>query len=584
MGPIKETELDQAVNLAKPWLWGVFGLSCFLNLLYLVPPIYLMQVFDRVLITGNIETLGYLTLLALTALILLGALDALRSSIFHRMGAWLTETVSPRLIRIATDRRGNEDAVGSRALSDLNTVQRFVGGQRLSLLFDAPWLPVFLIFIFAINFYLGLLALSVAALLLVLSIANDRLTRQPIEASAAANRAALSTLDAFSRNSGVVRSMGMADAVLARWRLFLGATAQAESVAAERGGAIHGASKFIRLTAQVLVLGLGALLVIQGQISAGAMVAASILMGRALAPVEQLIGGWTALVNARGAFLRVRHTLRCHPQGQERLDLPAPQGRLSVESISVCFGADSPRVLKDVTFETQPGEVVGIIGPSASGKTTLVQTLIGNIEPSTGTIRLDGAELTHWDPQRLGRHIGFLPQAVELFDGTVAENISRLDRPEANAVLAAADRAGVHEMISRLPDGYETDIGADGSRLSAGQRQRIGLARALFGRPRYLVLDEPNANLDHDGEQALANAIATAKDDGTTVIIVSHRPSALRHADKVLVLNGGRVVAFAPRDEVLRALNTQPPEGLTQNQHGALPEPSHAPMIKGHQS
>jgi PrtD family type I secretion system ABC transporter len=531
---------------------GLFSFA--INILMLASPIYMLQVYDRVITTGHYETLLFLTLICGTALLVLGALDVLRSSVMTRIGRWLNARLSPELLEAGLRSKLLGDNAGAQPLRDLAQVQSFISSQGLGVLFDAPWVPLFVCLIWIMHPLLGGVALGAALILFVMSLLNEFTTRAPMAKASLAQIAASQHAEATIRNAEVVRAMGMQGALVERWTALNETSLAASQLAAERGGTIVGFTKFLRFFVQMAILGVGAMLVLKGELSSGGMVAASILLGRALAPVEQAMGAWRTFTSARLAYARLKKRLESLPRLPERTRLPAPKGALSVEGVTyVVPGSDRP-VLRQVIFALEAGEAVAVIGPSAAGKSTLCRLLVGIAPANAGQIRLDGADLQHWDPLELGPHIGYLPQDVELFAGTVRENIARMGKPDDERVVEAAMLAHAHDLILRLPQGYETQIGDAGAKLSAGQRQRIGLARALYGQPKLVVLDEPNANLDQAGESALAAAVAELKQRGTTLVIVGHRPSTLLNVDKILVLKDGRVDAFGPREEVLNQL------------------------------
>ena len=532
---------------------GIFSL--FLNLLMLVSPLYMLQVYDRVLTTGSKETLFYLTLMAIVALAVLGALEGLRTSVLARVGQWIGGAVGGGLVEQSVSGALAGQTSGTQPLRDLSQVRSFIA-QGLSVFFDAPWVPIFVALIWILHPWLGVLALSAAIILFCIALANDWLTRSAYASSGKAQMTAMTHADAAVRNAEVVRAMGMQPALLEKWRYFDDSASQEQTRGVQRGGAMLGLSKAIRFAVQVGVLGLGALLVLDGQLTPGGMIAGSILLGRALAPVEQSIGAWRGYVGARAAYERIKEL-----EGNEKdtdesaMPLPAPKGQVSVEAVTfVPPGAEKP-VLQQVSFPLAMGDVVGVIGPSGAGKSTLCRLLVGIWPPTRGAVRLDGADLSQLDSDEVGKFIGYLPQDVELFAGTVQENIARMSAGEPQKVVQAAQLADVHEMILRLPQGYDTQIGPQGNVLSGGQRQRIGLARTLYGDPRLVVLDEPNSNLDQAGEAALIATIKRLGERGITTIVVAHRLAALSVVDKLVVLEGGRVSDFGSRQEVLQRLN-----------------------------
>jgi PrtD family type I secretion system ABC transporter len=532
---------------------GLFSLC--MNVLLLAPSLYMIQVFDRVIASRSNETLVVLTLAAIGAIAVMGALDALRARLLGTAAVALDGKLAPRVLDglVANAARlGGADYV--HGLRDVSTLRGFLTGNGVLALFDAPWLPIYVGVIFLFHPLLGLVATAGAALLIAAAVANEKLSREPLEALQEANRRAMRYVDASLRNAEVISALGMLRAVRRRWSALNGGAQALQLESSRMAALVGGTTKFIRQAVQIVMLAAGAYLVIDQHVTGGVMMAATILLGRALAPVEALIGSWRGLVEARGAYARLDALLAARSAAAKPTALPAPRGALSAER--VFFGASGAEktIIKGVSLALAPGEALGLIGPSASGKSTLARLLIGVWTPSSGTVRLDGADIALWPRDRLGRHIGYLPQDVELFSGTVSENIARLGAADPKAVIAAAQRANAHEMILRLPRGYDTQIGEGGSALSGGQRQRIGLARALFGKPRIVVLDEPNANLDGEGEAALLQAMSGLRREGVTLIAISHRPSILAGVDKLLVLKDGAVAAFGPRDEVTAQL------------------------------
>jgi PrtD family type I secretion system ABC transporter len=527
---------------------GLFSLA--INLLLLVPPLYMLQVFDRVLASRSNETLAMLTAAAVLALLVMAMLDVLRARLLVAAGAVLDRRLGPRVLDgLLAQTARLSGASYMNGLRDVNTLRGFLGGAGLITLFDAPWLPFFLLVIFLFHPVLGAVALSGAAAMMLLALLNERLTREPLERAQAGARRAGRFIDANVRNAEVVSALGMLPAVTRRWSGLNDAALGEQARAARVGGFFSGATRFTRQFIQLAMLAVGAHLVVAQDVSAGVMIAATILLGRALAPVETLVAGWRGLVEARGAWRRLAQLLQDAGRSEPHTELPVPAGVLHAEKLS--FGFEEKRILKDVSFRLEAGEALGLIGPSASGKSTLARLIVGVWKPVSGVVRLDGADVAAWPRERLGPHIGYLPQDVELFGGTVAENIARLGEPDAAEVVRAAQRAHVHELILRLAKGYDTDIGEAGQTLSPGQRQRIALARALYGAPRLVVLDEPNANLDHEGDEALVRTLQMLKGERVTVVIVAHRPSLLRGVDKMLVLREGTVERLGPRAEVM---------------------------------
>jgi len=535
----------------RPYLLfaGLFSLA--MNLLLLAPPLYMLQVFDRVLTSRSGETLLVLTIAVALALITMAALDVVRAYLLGALGAALDRRLGPEVLDGLLTQAGR---LGSRehanALRDVHCVRSFFSGSGILALFDAPWLPVFVVVIALFHPLMGAMALAGAMAMLTLAFFNERMTRKPLERSQNEGRRAARFIDTSVRNADVVNALGMLPAVVRRWTE-LNEAALAEQARATRSGtALSALTKFTRQFIQSAMLALGAYIVLEQQVTAGVMMAATILLGRALAPVEQLVAGWRALVEARAAWRHLSELSASRPSGEPATALPAPAGRLVAENLVFGIRGTPRPIIRGVSFSLGAGEALGIIGPSASGKSTLARLLIGVWRPATGAVRLDGADLAAWPRESLGPHIGYLPQDVELFPGTVARNIARLGEPNDAQVVRTAQRAHVHELILRLPQGYDTELGEAGA-LSPGQRQRIALARALYGDPRVVVLDEPNASLDHDGEQALLATLHGLKEEGVTIVLVAHRPSLLGGADKVLVLREGAVEAFGPRAEIL---------------------------------
>jgi PrtD family type I secretion system ABC transporter len=541
---------------------GAFSLA--INLLILTPSLYMMQVYDRVITTGHLETLLFLTGLAAVALLVLTTLDSLRSSVMVRVGCWLNDRLGPVFLASSIRAQLQGETAGAQPLRDLSQVQNFIASQGLTVFFDAPWVIVFVALIWLLHPVLGAIALVTAVVLLLLSIANELITRQANVKASLSQIVAMQQAEAAIRNAEVVHAMGMHPAVIRRWQVQNSEAMQATSSAAERGGILVGLTKFVRFFAQIAVLGAGAYLVIHSTLSAGTMIAASILLGRALAPVEIAMTAWRNFSATRIAYARLKARLNDHVVDGERGKLPPPRGHLLIQNLS--YGTRERMILRNVSFEAKPGESIAVIGPSAAGKSTLCRLIVGILAPTAGQIRLDGSEIMHWDPVQLGRYIGYVPQDVELFAGSVRENIARMGAIHDRAVVEAAKLAHAHEMIQHLPDGYETQIGEGGLRLSGGQRQRIGLARAVYGDPRLIVLDEPNANLDQAGESALSTAIHDLKKRDVALIIVGHRPSTLAQADSVVLLRDGRVELFGPRDATLQKLRVRSSDGVVPMQ------------------
>lgn len=543
---------------------GAATFSALVNLLYLTPTLYMMQVYDRVVPTAGITTLVLLSVVAVLALASLAALDWLRTRILIRAGLQLDRDLAGAVLTRVGQAGGRTQGV--QALRDFDALRGTISGQGALALFDAPWTPIYLACCFLLHPAVGVLTLVGGVILAALAWLNERDTRPRLGQATRAGNAAYAAQEAISSASEVVQALGMRRAIIGRQLEGRRAATDAQAEAQLAGGRYSGAIKFVRLALQSAALGLAAFLVVGGEMSPGAIIASSVLLSRAVMPIEQLVGAWPSLVQARTAW----HSLidlfvNTAAQDQPRTTLPDPRGRLSVEAASVRLpGAETPQ-LRAVSLTLEPGQVLGVIGASGSGKTTLARVIAGALSPDTGSVRLDGADYGARDSAGLARHIGYLPQSPTLFAGSIKENISRFEAPSAEvdaAAVRAAQRAGLHDMIQRLPQGYDTPLGPRGSGLSAGQAQRVGLARALYGDPVLLVLDEPNASVDQDGETALIAAIETAAAGGAAVIIVAHRAGVLAKVDRLLALNGGAVQAEGPREEVLTRMRSPRPGGL----------------------
>lgn len=540
---------------------AVFSLA--ISLLMLVVPIYMMQIFDRVLATGNLDTLLALTTIAVSAVAVLGTLEAVRGMVMNRVGVWLDRSLAPEVLHSSGVRALRAGGMsGAQGLRDLAAVRNYLSGPAVFAIFDAPFVPIFIGVVFLIHPLLGWLSLGGAVVLFGLALANEIATRRPVAESNARSSAALNEADAAIRNADVIEALGMMRTLEARWRSASDGYLEGHGRASDRASSIGATARTFRLGLQIAMLGVGAWLVTRNAITGGAMIAASIIAGRAMAPVEQSINGWKVMVAAQAAYRRVRALLEEAGPRAATMTLPEPEGRLSVEGLIYIPAGSTVPLLRDVSFEIEPGGALGIIGPSAAGKTTLARHLVGSLAPTRGHVRLDGAELTGWNPADRGRWVGYLPQDVELFAGSVRENIARMGEAGDEEVVAAARLAGAHEMVLALPQGYETVIGPGGGTLSGGQRQRIALARAVFRAPRLVVLDEPNANLDTEGEQALLATLRELPRLGSTVVLVAHRPSLMVSVDRILMLREGQVAALGPRDEVLRRLTAPGPRAV----------------------
>jgi len=555
---------------------AVFGLC--INLLMLTAPLYMMQVFDRVITSRNTDTLVMLMIVAGVALLTLALLEAVRTFTLVRISNWLDSRLGGVTLTgsiVATLNSGKDPNV--QALRDLSTFRTFLSGPSVFPIMDAPFAPIFLAVMFMLHPILGAIALIGAIVLFSLALANEIATRNLLMQAGGRSVAAMNQAEAAARNADVIEAMGMMPQLIARWSVRNAEALALQAEASDRSGLISSTSKFIRFCLQIGVMSAGAWLVIKGEMTPGSMIAGSIIMGRALAPVEQAIGSWKSLLSARAAYGRLKAQLSVTPPRGDAMPLPAPDGKIEVEGVAYVHAKASDPIFRGVSFSLNPGETMGLIGPTAAGKTTLAKLLVGNLVPRAGTVRLDAMDVFAWEADDRGRHIGYLPQDVELFSGTIQENIARMADGDPEIVVKAAKRAGVHEMVLRMEKGYDTEIGEGGAALSGGQRQRIALARALYGDPRFLVLDEPNANLDSEGEEALLKAVTTLKQEGRTVIIIAHRPSVLRYVDKVLVLRGGTVEAFGARDEVLEKMQQDHPPALSPSEAAKIVEAEPAP-------
>jgi ATP-binding cassette subfamily C protein len=556
----------QAVRYALRRSLGAFAaiglFSMVHNLLMLASPVFMLQVYDRVLTSGSVPTLIVLSGLVLALFLISGLLDLVRARVLVRVALWLDERVAPQLFEASTRQALLIGRDASRALKEFETLRGFIAGPGPAALFDLPWVPFYLVLLFVFHPVLGFVAFGSMLLLVLVARVTELVTRRDTPAMMETGRQAQELGDAGHRNAGVLFAMGFAGHFRQRW---LSASRRATLVHArmtDRLLHLQALSRSLRLILQSAILAAGAWLAIRGEITAGTIVAASILLGRGLAPLEQAIGHWRSFSRARAAYRELERLFDVTPPAQQRTALPTPKGLLEIRDLRAVAPGSNRLVLKGLTFAVNPGEILAVIGPSAAGKSTLVKCLVGIQPLHSGEVRIDGARLDHWEPEALGRHIGYVPQESELFAGSVRDNICRFD-PDATdeEVTAAAMLARAHEMILTLPSGYDTLLGPDARELSAGQRQRIALARALFRDPALIVLDEPNSNLDSYGDAALIEAIAALKSRGRAIVIVSHRSTAIARADLVLAIDAGVQRAFGKRDEVLPRLQQAVPRG-----------------------
>ena len=556
-GNAGQRELASARRRSGNALAAAFVFSVFVNLLMLTSPLYMLQVYDRVLISRSEATLLALSALVAFLFLAMGLLDHARNRVMTRIGARLQAEMEERVLSAAFRRLtvAPQDGTAHSAQRDLDSVARVWASPALIALFDLPWTPVFAAALFIFHPWLGWTAIGGMVLLIIVTLINQRSTETSLNEAVIAGLKADRQADNLKAESELVRALGMTRAAFGRWQALRGRAQEQSLSASDTAGAFAVLTKTFRLFLQSAILGIGAWLVLRGELSAGAMIAGSILMGRALQPIEVAIGQWPVLTRARQARARLEQLLTTVPPEVARTALPRPAARLDVRNLTLIVPGEAKPVLRGVSFTLQPGQALGVIGPSGSGKSSLARALIGVWAPAAGTIRLDGATLDQFDPDTLGSYVGYLPQRVSLFDGTIAANIARLDPKAADSdIVAAARQAAAHDLITALPKGYDTEVATMGGRLSGGQIQRVGLARALFGDPLLLVLDEPNSNLDNDGSMALNQSIKEAKAKGRTVLIMAHRPAAIQECDLIMVLNDGAPVAFGPRDQVLREM------------------------------
>ncbi|WP_274627100.1 type I secretion system permease/ATPase [Arvimicrobium flavum] len=545
------TAIEQAFRLCRPSLAMIFGLSFFVNLLALTVPLYLLHVYDHVLASLSIDTLVMLTLIVIVALAVHSMLEGLRRAMLTKIGGWLDDSLQAPVLTSAVQAAMRGDAASAaQAWRDLASLRTFFGGSACTALFDLPWTPIFLLTMFLIHPLLGAIGLLASFVLLGLAALNERVTRKPFARSSSAWVESQHRFESLMRNVEAIGAMGMLPGVARLLQRDQADAREAQLVATSRGSAIQAVARFVRLLAQVIIMACAAWLVIKHDVSPAAIFATTILLGRSLGPVEGAIGTWKAVSGLRLSYGRLRKLMAAAPPAVAGMQLPQPRGELAVEQVTFMpTGADRPAVNR-VSFVLEPGEVLGVIGPSGAGKSTLGRLIAGAVSPTTGHVRLDSADIAIWLASGGQRYLGYLPQDIELFGGSVRDNIARLQETSSEKVIAAANMVGLHELIMRLPQGYDTDIGEGGRRLSGGQRQRLGLARAFFGYPRLIVLDEPNASLDAEGEEALRQAIDEVRAKGSTIVVIAQRLGILSMVDKILVLDNGRLDAFGSRSDI----------------------------------
>ena len=551
-----ETVLRAAWSACSTALFATAFFSLCVNLLMLAGPLYMLQIYDRVLASRSVPTLVALSAIVASLFFALGILEAVRNRLMNRVAGRLNGILGPALL----DTLIRPDSIGRNDLQttfrDLGTVRQFAASPGPMAIFDMPWVPIYLAIIFTMHWSLGLVALGGALIMLGLAVATDRSTRRQIVAATDVGAYGQRMIAEAVRSIEAILTMGMKGAIARRWLKVHDIGEIAQRNAADRIAAFSATTSTLRLVLQSGLLGMGAYLAIQDIISPGMMIAASIIAGRALAPISQTVSHWRSFLGAVDAHRRLAQVLEAHPPPAAAMRLPRPTGRLEVEELFAAPPGVAKPILQGIDFELDAGDALGIIGPSGSGKSTLARVLVGLWSARRGSVRLDGSDVASWDGEQLGPWLGYLPQDVELLDGTVYDNICRFEsEPDPDAVIAAAQLVGVHDLILRLPNGYDTKIGAGGRVLSAGQRQRIALARAVYGKPALIVLDEPYSNLDADGDAALSRTIRRLKAAGTTTVIVAHRPSAIAEVDKLLVLMDGRVRTFGSKEEVYRLMS-----------------------------
>jgi ATP-binding cassette, subfamily B, bacterial len=554
----RETVLTEALKTTRPVFIHMGVFSFFINLLLLIVPLYSLQVLDRVLSTGSTDTLFWLSVIMIAAFLAVGILQGLRSFALIRTGEWIDGNLGKALLALSLTHAASTGIRGTQNLRDLNTVKGFLTGNGLTTLFDMPWSVISLVVIFAIHSQLGFITLIGCLLLLVLAWVNEISMHKPLDEANEANVKNMQQVDIAMRNAEVIEAMGMTHTVSECWNKANNKIISLQSLASYRSAIIQAITRFMRLDLQIAITGWGAWLALHNEMTSGGIIAASILAGRALAPFDAAISTWKSLVETRKSFQRLNAMVDTMEVRLPGISLPAPEGHLLVDKVVYGVAGRSKPILKGIHFSLNPGDTLGIIGPSAAGKSTLAKLIVGTWKPYAGVVRLDNADVCQWKREEFGHYTGYLPQDIELFSGTVRDNIARLipDSPDA-AIIKAAKMAGAHDLIMMLPDGYDTDIGPGGTALSAGQRQRIGLARAFFGNPKLLVLDEPDASLDSEGEQALAQAIQNAKAQRITTLVITHRRPLLAHVNKLLVLKDGEIFLFGPTGDVMNALTQQ---------------------------
>lgn len=551
---MKSTESGFLRNIAHAcrnavYVVGVF--SFFINLLMLTTAIYMLQVYDRVLASRSYDTLIYLTLAAIVALMALALLDAARARVLVQVSYWLDNALSPAALEKSPDEMIKGHSYGPQSIRDIGTIRQFVAGSGIFTLFDAMWVPIYLVAILYLSPWLFLLATLGAIALFALAILNEIITRRLLTEANIKAITAQGYIDASLRNAEAIQAMGMMPNIIQHWESKNSDVLHAQTIASNRSSAVLAFSKFMRMALQILMLGVGAYLVIDNRLTGGGMIAGTILLGRALAPVEQAIGVWKQWLASRQAYHRLQRHFNIPSRQQTEIKLPVPKGNLILDKVHYRPQQKDALILSNLSMRINPGEMVALIGPSGAGKSTLARLIVGAIQATSGEIRLDGVDVYAWERTDFGKHVGYLPQDVELFPGTIKDNIARMGKIDDEAIIAAAKQADVHDLILRLPQGYDTKIGGQSYVLSGGQRQRIALARAFYQSPKFIVLDEPNANLDQEGEESLLQSLLQLQSQNVTQIIISHKSALIKHVNRIIFMLDGTIKLDGPRDQVL---------------------------------
>ena len=555
---VEESELKQTIIKAKKSIFMAGLFSMFINVLMLVPPLYMLQLYDRVLTSRSESTLYMLTLIVIVLFVTMGLLEVVRSRVLVKFGNRFANILSNRIFESTFELANKKpEAASSRLMGDFTQLRQFLTGNGLFAFFDAPWIPIYIIVLFLFHPYFGFFAIFAAITLVAITFLNEYTTKEKMDNANTLNRDSMMQLEANIRNAEVINAMGMKTNVRKKWEEKYFGFLNAQNDASNKAGIWSNLSKTLRMFFQSMILGLGAYLAVNMELSAGMMIAGSIIMGRALAPLDLMIATWKGFSGARMSYKRIDQLLKDFPKNKEYMELPAPKGFISVEGVYAKPPASNKYTLENLNFSINKGDILGVIGASAAGKSTLARIILGVWPVQIGTVRIDGADISQWDREHLGKYIGYLPQDIELFSGTISENIARFNEVDSQKVIEAAMKAGVHEMILRLPEGYDTVIGSGAVVLSGGQRQRIGLARAIYDNPVFVVLDEPNSNLDEQGEMALLKTVEELKQSGTTVVIITHRPNILKVTNKILIMNSGKIERYASTEEILGAVAKQ---------------------------